>query len=841
MRGEWIKRNEPGAPVVVFVHGVLSSGETCWRHESGAYWPNIVAKDLELAALGVYVFSYRTGFFTGTYSLGNAVDALKEHMRLDGVLNANQVIFVCHSMGGILVRKYLVQRASELIDNNVRIGLFLIASPSLGSDYANWLAPLARFFGHSQADVLRFAQTNAWLMDLDGEFLNLKEGRRLQLHGKELIEDQFIWLRWLWRKQVVPPFAGAKYFGEPFKVPGSDHLSIAKIESPEAIQHRLLSRFILDWIALKEEELLADRRRNVSLPPLTLVQHQTIVMDDPVTNVSGGTVSEASRSRKAWEGYRNRVIAKATANDWWLKPIPIVVTEKGRPARSARDAIQDWISSAEARHCVLLGEPGAGKTGLLTWTASIITECENSVALWVSAKRLRELQDIELPGMLGLCDPALPEDIACDTESREIFFVLDGLDELTGAAEGGEAVAAALLRRALDQIPLGWRVIASCRTPAFDALRDAIEEALPRRQDAEKNRDHYDAAIARALGLERRSVALIHIARVQASAASTYLESADLPKSVVEELMDDEQWWSLLSSPFLLRLARLVLPTLIRGGPPTLDRLYDTYTRAALFREDHDLSDAQLAATLNDLTQFSNFIDRRRRIRDPELALRADLLRQRDDEIDFTHYSLWEYFFARHLRSEILRMSARTLAHVDLIAAYNVNRMLVPMLLRDVAERAPGDGSARLVTPDEYLEFANSTKWRGSTGYGRHPARSGGEAEVPASTFKFDYSEALAIHRNDQHGRGNSPVACAVSWYDAVTFALWRGVRLPTSQELIEARPCGTHLLWCSDWHEEDVAHIAVFDMETGAMHGLNPDVRLPRTALAIVDPAVVS
>jgi hypothetical protein len=220
------------------------------------------------------------------------------------------------------------------------------------------------------------------------------------------------------------------------------------------------------------------------------------------------------------------------------------------------------------------------------------------------------------------------------------------------------------------------------------------------------------------------------------------------------------------------------------------------------------------------------------------LALRADLLRQRDGEIDFTHYSLWEYFFARHLRSEILQASARTLAHVDLIAAYNVNRMLVPMILRDM-EQVPAEGSVRLVTPDEYLEFAKSTEWRGSTGYGRHPARSGYDVRVPASTFEFDYSEALAIHRNDQHGRGNSPVACAISWYDAATFALWRRVRLPTSQELIEARPRGTHLLWCSDWHDDDLAHIAVFDMETGAVHGLNPDVRLPRTALAIVDPAV--
>ena len=43
---------------------------------------------------------------------------------------------------------------------------------------------------------------------------------------------------------MVEPFSGARYFGESFKVPGSDHFSIAKPEDREAIQHRLLLYFI---------------------------------------------------------------------------------------------------------------------------------------------------------------------------------------------------------------------------------------------------------------------------------------------------------------------------------------------------------------------------------------------------------------------------------------------------------------------------------------------------------------------------------------------------------------------------------------------------------------------
>lgn len=247
MKGDWVKRGSPTAPVVVFIHGVLSSGESCWRHASGAYWPDIIATDPEMSDLGVYVFTYRTGFFSGSYHLSDAVDALKEHLALDGISGSTGIVFVCHSMGGIVARRYLVSRATELIERHVQVAIFLLASPSLGADYADWLKPLAKSLGHSQGDALRFVRSNIWLADLDRDFLNLKEQGRLSVVGKELIEDRFIALRWLWRKQVVEPFSGARYFGEPYKVPESDHFSIAKIEDENAIQHRQLKRFIAEW------------------------------------------------------------------------------------------------------------------------------------------------------------------------------------------------------------------------------------------------------------------------------------------------------------------------------------------------------------------------------------------------------------------------------------------------------------------------------------------------------------------------------------------------------------------------------------------------------------------
>jgi hypothetical protein len=87
-------------------------------------------------------------------------------------------------MGAIVVRKYIVDHAVDLIQEKKTVGLFLVASPSLGAVYADWLSPLAKLFGQRQADALRFVRNNEWLLDLDRQFTNLKEGGKLRLKGK---------------------------------------------------------------------------------------------------------------------------------------------------------------------------------------------------------------------------------------------------------------------------------------------------------------------------------------------------------------------------------------------------------------------------------------------------------------------------------------------------------------------------------------------------------------------------------------------------------------------------------------------------------------------------------
>ena len=56
MNAEWVRKTSHDT-TVVFVHGILSSGDTCWRDADGSYWPSLLTEEEMLEAVGVYVFS----------------------------------------------------------------------------------------------------------------------------------------------------------------------------------------------------------------------------------------------------------------------------------------------------------------------------------------------------------------------------------------------------------------------------------------------------------------------------------------------------------------------------------------------------------------------------------------------------------------------------------------------------------------------------------------------------------------------------------------------------------------------------------------------------------------
>lgn len=241
---EWVHHRKGSNTCIVFVHGILSDTESAFTHKNGTNWPRLLAAEPGLNA-SILAYNYRTDILCENYDLTHVVDYLRDGFSLEGLWKTRKLLFVAHSMGGIVARKFIISNQANLIKARVKVGLLLIASPSLGSRDANDLAGLNRFVGNSQLDALKLADENSWLRDLDREFYDLKENGHLRVIGKELTENvappmkrRFMFS--YFRRPIVENWSAAPFFKEPCMIPMSDHNSIAKPADRNDVQYRHL-------------------------------------------------------------------------------------------------------------------------------------------------------------------------------------------------------------------------------------------------------------------------------------------------------------------------------------------------------------------------------------------------------------------------------------------------------------------------------------------------------------------------------------------------------------------------------------------------------------------------
>jgi pimeloyl-ACP methyl ester carboxylesterase len=130
----YVKQYPNADAVIVFVHGVIGDAESTWRSDqTGATFPGLVADDSVFAGIDVYIFGYPSPVLKRTYT----IDDVAEHMRLrltnDNVLGHKEIILVAHSMGGLVVRAFVL-RYREFA-SKIKF-MYLFSTPTNGSSVA---------------------------------------------------------------------------------------------------------------------------------------------------------------------------------------------------------------------------------------------------------------------------------------------------------------------------------------------------------------------------------------------------------------------------------------------------------------------------------------------------------------------------------------------------------------------------------------------------------------------------------------------------------------------------------------------------------------------------------
>ena len=155
-----------GSVDVVFVHGLTGDPFTTWTsigaaEPEGEYWLNWLAADLP--DVNLYTFGYPASIFAQWAKKEmNLYERAKHCLELLAgyEFGKRPIIFVCHSLGGLLV-KQLLRTGKESDDQGWRqiadhcIAVFFIATPHSGSSLANLLSKFSGCFSSSHVEKLR--------------------------------------------------------------------------------------------------------------------------------------------------------------------------------------------------------------------------------------------------------------------------------------------------------------------------------------------------------------------------------------------------------------------------------------------------------------------------------------------------------------------------------------------------------------------------------------------------------------------------------------------------------------------------------------------------------------
>src|SRR5205807_6374096 len=105
-------RKQVNRRALVFVHGFTGDADNTWKADGPESFPHLLAKDEKFQDYDVFLFQYATTFFFPP-EIDNIVKqfgfALEQH------LPGHSIIFVAHSMGGLVCMRYVLRQLENAV------------------------------------------------------------------------------------------------------------------------------------------------------------------------------------------------------------------------------------------------------------------------------------------------------------------------------------------------------------------------------------------------------------------------------------------------------------------------------------------------------------------------------------------------------------------------------------------------------------------------------------------------------------------------------------------------------------------------------------------------------
>lgn len=288
----------PDAKVdVVLVHGLNGEPQRTWTARNGVFWPtDLLPESLRTTRANILVYGYNADVYSKKHGVDPSDNFLfmhaqslvtsLTHYRKDEQSARNPIIWICHSLGGLLVKRALLYsndlRAAQHEDYRQiyvsTFGLIFLGTPHTGSDLSAWGvmlqamsdAVMPKAFWQSESVLLKtLKKDNETLLNINNHFLDIyqrfkilmaHENHKTDLKGtKMLVVDA---------QSASPQLPGVTYFAIE-----ATHSGMCKFESKNAPGYRTVAVTIKEW-AEEAPDVIATRWRVEEHEKMARAKHE---------------------------------------------------------------------------------------------------------------------------------------------------------------------------------------------------------------------------------------------------------------------------------------------------------------------------------------------------------------------------------------------------------------------------------------------------------------------------------------------------------------------------------------------------------------------------------------
>ncbi|KAI0189553.1 lipa and NB-ARC domain-containing protein [Xylaria flabelliformis] len=263
----------PDAKVdIILVHGLNGDPQKTWTAKNGVFWPaDLLPISLREARANVLVYGYNADVYSKKhgsnpsdnfiYMHAQTLVTSLTHYRKDELTSSNPIIWVCHSLGGILVKRALLYsndlRASQHEDyRSIYVstyGMVFLGTPHTGSDIATWGtilqamsdAVVPRSFFQSESVLLRtLKRDNETLQNINNHFLDVYQRFKILMAHENHKTD----LKGTKMLVVDASSAGPQLPGVTYYAIEATHSNMCKFDSKNAPGYRTIATAIREWV-----------------------------------------------------------------------------------------------------------------------------------------------------------------------------------------------------------------------------------------------------------------------------------------------------------------------------------------------------------------------------------------------------------------------------------------------------------------------------------------------------------------------------------------------------------------------------------------------------------------